>query len=68
MITIAHQTLVGENGKPEAALIPWNVFVELQELLGEQQPNETTQAAMAETTKGLPRFGSVADLMTDLNS
>lgn len=68
MTTIAHQTVVGENGEPAAAIIPWNVFVELQELISEQQPNETTQAAMNESTDGLPRFGSVADLMADLNS
>ena len=68
MTTIAHQTVVGENGEPAAALIPWNVFVELQELINEQQPNEVTKAAMNETTEGLPRFGSVADLMADLNS
>ncbi len=68
MTTIAHQTVVGENGKPAAALIPWEVFVELQELISEQQPNETTRAAMNEATEGLPRFGSVADLMADLNA
>jgi len=68
MRTIEHQTVVGANGKPAAALIPWEVFVELQELISEQQPNETTRAAMSEATEGLPRFGSVADLMADLNS
>jgi len=68
MKTIVHQTVVGENGKPAAALILWDVFVELQELISEQQPNETTRAAMNEATDGLPRFGSVADLMADLNS
>jgi hypothetical protein len=68
MTTIAHQTVVGENGEPAAALIPWNVFVELQEWISEQQPNEITKSAMNETTEGLPRFGSVADLMADLNS
>jgi hypothetical protein len=68
MTTIAHQTVVGENGEPAAALIPWSVFVELQELLSEQLPNATTQAAMNEITEGLPRFGSVEDLIADLNS
>ena len=68
MTTIAHQTVVGENGKPAAALIPWEVFVELQELISEQEPNETTRAAMNEITEGLPRFGSVAELMSDLNA
>ena len=68
MTTIAHQTVVGENGEPAAALIPWEVFVKLKELISEQHPNETTRAAMNEATEGLPRFGSVADLMADLNS
>lgn len=68
MTTIAHQTVVGEKGKPVAALIPWEVFVELQELISEQEPNDATRAAMNEATEGLPRFGSVADLMADLNS
>jgi hypothetical protein len=68
MTSIAYQTVVGENGKPAAALIPWEVFVELQELISEQQPNETTRAAMNETTEHLPRFNTVADLMADLNA
>ncbi len=37
-MTITHRTLIGEDGKPEAALIPWSVFVELQELLGGEEP------------------------------
>ena len=68
MTAIAHQTVVGENGEPAAALIPWNVFIGLQEFISEQQPNEITQAAMNETTEDLPHFGSVADLMAHLNS
>ncbi len=68
MISIAHRTVVDENGKPEAALIPWDVFVELQDLVNEQQPNEATQAAMNEASEDLPRFRSVKDLMAELNS
>jgi len=41
MTTIAHQTVVGEIGKPAAALIRWVVFVELHELIRKQEPNET---------------------------
>lgn len=44
------------------------MFVELQELISEQEPNETTRAAMTEANEGLPRFGTVADLMADLNA
>lgn len=68
MTTIAHRTVVDENGEPEAALIPWNVFVELQNLLKEQEPNKTTQAAMNESTEGLPHCLSVMELMAELNS
>ena len=28
---IAHQTIIGEDGKPQAAIIPWSVFLEIQE-------------------------------------
>jgi hypothetical protein len=68
MTTTAHRTVVDENGEPDAALIPWNVFMELQNLLKERQPNKTTQAAMNETTEGLPRFRSVTEMMAELNS
>lgn len=68
MTTIAHRTVIDENGEPEAALIPWNVFVELQNLLEEQNPNESTQAAMNESTEDLPRFRSVSEMMAELNS
>jgi len=68
MTRIAHRTIVDERGQPEAAIIPWNVFIELQDLLKEQLPNETTQAAMRETTEGLPRFGSVEEMMAELNT
>lgn len=68
MTSIAHQTVGGENGEPAAELIPWDVFMELQELISGQQPDDTTQAAMNEATEGLPRFSSVADLMADLNA
>jgi hypothetical protein len=68
MPTIARQMEVGENGKPAAALIPWEVFVGSQEPNSGQHPNETTLAAMDEASEGLPRLGLVADLMADLNA
>ncbi len=30
---IAHQTVIGEDGKPQAAIIPWSVFLEIQGLV-----------------------------------
>jgi len=68
MTSIAAQTVVGENGNPAPALIPWEVFMELQELISEQEPKAITRAAMNESTQGSPRFVSVTDLMADLNA
>jgi hypothetical protein len=52
-MTITHRTLIGEDGKPEAALIPWSVFVELQELLGgeEASPEEIEAVREAENDR-----------------
>jgi len=30
-MTLTHQTVLGEDGKPTAAIIPWDVFVEIRE-------------------------------------
>lgn len=32
-MTISHRTLLGEDGQPEAAVIPWDVFVKIQRLV-----------------------------------
>lgn len=46
-MSITHQTLVGEDGKPTAALIPWSVFVELRELVdGEERTAEEREACL----------------------
>ena len=68
MTTIAHRTVIGEDGEPEAAIIPWKVFVELRELLEAKEPNEVTRLAMEEPNDDLPRFNSTAELMAELNS
>lgn len=47
-MTISHRTVIGEDGKPEAALIPWSVFVELQELLGGEEPTPEEIEAVRE--------------------
>lgn len=36
-MNIAHQTVIGEDGKPQAALIPWSVFLEIQELIDDDK-------------------------------
>ncbi len=48
IMTISHRTVIGEDGKPEAALIPWSVFVELQELLGDEEPTPEEIEAVRE--------------------
>jgi hypothetical protein len=41
-MNITHQTIIGENGHPEAAIIPWSVFLEVQSLLGDGDDGEAT--------------------------
>ena len=36
-MSITHQTVLGENGQPTAALIPWEEFQRIQEYLGEDE-------------------------------
>lgn len=74
-MTITYKTVIGEDGEPEAAVIPWSLFEEIRERLAEQgaadfdrTPNATTVAAMEEPTDNLPRFASVGELLADLRS
>ena len=52
-MSITHQTVIGEDGKPEAALIPWSVFVELQELVGDEDPTSEEIEAVREVEADL---------------
>ena len=52
-MTIAHRTLLGEDGEPEAAVIPWEAFLELRELVG-KEPSAETREAMEEALDGFP--------------
>ncbi|MFT6241130.1 MAG: hypothetical protein ACJAQT_003225 [Akkermansiaceae bacterium] len=44
-MNIAHQTVIGEDGKPQAAIIPWSVFIEIQELVDDDGLEEVRQRA-----------------------
>lgn len=64
---IAHQKVFDEKKQPEAAVVPWDVFVKIQHLLeNESVPNAETIAAINEPLDGLPRFKSVGALMEEL--
>ena len=70
-MSISHRTLLGEDGKPEAALIPWNVFVELQELFGDENPTaeeiEAVREAEADLLNGnTEAFSPLADVKARL--
>ncbi len=40
-MNITHQTVIGDNGKPSAVIIPWDVFQKVREMLeGEPTPEE----------------------------
>ena len=61
-MTITHQTVIGDNGKPSAVIIPWDVFQKVRGMLeGEATPEEAEKlcrrprltASMA-TLKHLP--------------
>ena len=39
-MTITHQTVLGEDGKPTAAIIPWDEFQELVEAQGKDLDDE----------------------------
>ena len=40
---ITHQTVLGEDGQPTAAIIPWNVFLAVQKEVGEEEDNFTSE-------------------------
>ena len=64
---IIHQTVVGNDGRPEAAIIPWDVFLEIQKLEklvedGEATPEELEAIREAEAD----RKAGNEDAFTDL--
>ncbi len=48
---IAHQTVLDEDGNPSAAIIPWDVFVNIQEALEGGAPDAEELDAMREAER-----------------
>ena len=71
-MNITHQTVIGENGHPEAAIIPWSVFLEVQSLLddGEATPEELEAMREATTDRkagNMEAFSDLEDLKAELS-
>ena len=63
-MTITHQTVIGDNGKPSAVIIPWDVFQKVREML-EGEPTEEEAAAMQEAETDRRQENN--DAFTDLD-
>lgn len=65
-MNITHQTVIGENGHREAAIIPWSIFLEIQNLVesGEATPEELE--AIREAEAEADRKAGNMDAFTDL--
>jgi len=51
-MTITYHKVVDERGQPEAALIPWDVFVQIQRLIEDDEPlSDTEREALAQANK-----------------
>jgi hypothetical protein len=71
-MNIAHLTVIGENGHPEAAIIPWNVFLEIQSLLDDDEATPDELEAMREAaadrkTGNMDAFTDLEDLKAELS-
>jgi len=69
---IAHETIIGEDGQPRAAIIPWNVFIQLQEIIEDEQPTAEELAAIREAEAdrkagNKDAFVRLADLKKELS-
>lgn len=71
-MTIIHQTVLGNDGHPEAAIIPWNIFLEIQDLVDDGQPTpeelEAIREAEADRKAGnMDAFTDLEDLKAELS-
>lgn len=71
-MTITHQTVIGEDGRPQAAIIPWSVFLEIQSLMddGEATPEELEAIREAEADRkagNMDAFTDLEDLKAELS-
>ena len=63
-VNITHQTVIGDNGKPSAVIIPWDVFQKVRDMLeGEPTPEEAEAMKEAEAD----RLNGNTDAFTDLD-
>jgi hypothetical protein len=65
-MNITHQTVVDSEGKPAAALIPWNEFLLIQEILEDE--TVTAEEATALREAEADRRAGNRDSFTDLAS
>ena len=66
-MTITHQTVLGEDGKPSAALIPWDVFERLCEALDNDDTTATPEEAEAIAEAESDRAAGNNEAFTDLS-
>ena len=52
-VNIEHQTVLGEDGKPTAALIPWPVFEELRQLIDDDTLTSEEEKQLLKAEKDL---------------
>ena len=62
-MTLTHQTVIGDNGKPSAVITPWDVFQKVRDMLEEEATPEEAEA-MKEAEAD--RLNGNADAFTDL--
>lgn len=66
-MTITHQTVLGEDGEPTAAIIPWEMFVRINKQLGDIHGDEASDdEAEAIAEAEIDREAGNDDAFTDL--
>lgn len=71
-MNISHQTVIGADGRPEAAIIPWKVFLEIQRLIEDGEPTaeelDAIREAEADRAAGnVEAFTNLEDLRAELS-
>lgn len=72
VMTITHQTVIGEDGRPEAAIIPWEIFLKIQAFVEDEAPTpeelEAIREAEADREAGnTDAFTELEDLKAELS-
>jgi len=76
-MTIAHQTVFDEHGKPTAVLIPWDVFLRVREELGDIADDDEITPEIREALEEAARdraegntdaFTSLEDVMAEMRA